>query len=137
MIKCYVFLWRWNIYAVIETGGKQYIASPGKTINVELLDAPEGEKVELENVLLISDDNKVTIGKPYVKGAKVVATSSGSFKDKKVTIFKYKPKTRHNVKTGHRQTLTKLTIDKIVKSTRKPKAKVEAEATEEVKKNGS
>lgn len=100
-----------------------------------MLNAPEGEKVELENVLLISDDKKVTVGKPFVKGAKVVATSNGSFKDEKLTIFKYKPKTRYNVKTGHRQTLTKLTIDKIVKSARKPKAK--AEATEEVKSNGS
>ena len=103
-----------------------------------MLDALEGETVELTNVLLISDDKKVTFGKPLVKGAKVVATSNGSFKDDKVIIFKYKPKTRYHVKTGHRQTLTKLTIDEIVMGgTKKAKAQVETEITEEVNSDGS
>jgi large subunit ribosomal protein L21 len=103
-----------KIYAIIETGGKQYKVTPGQTIDVERLDAAEGSSVELDRVLLIAQGEKVTVGNPTVGGAKVVATSQGEAKGKKVIVFKYKPKVRYRKKTGHRQAYTRLTIDKIV-----------------------
>jgi large subunit ribosomal protein L21 len=81
---------------------------------VDRLDAAEGATVELDRVLLIADDDKVTVGRPTVDGAKVIATSQGEHKDKKIIVFKYKPKVRYRRKTGHRQLHTRLIIDKIV-----------------------
>jgi len=104
------------MYAVIETGGKQYKVSPGETLDVERLDVAEGGTIDLDRVLLIADDDKVVVGNPIVDGAKVVATSQGDGRGKKVIVFKYKPKVRYSKKTGHRQSYTRLTIDKIVKA---------------------
>ena len=103
-----------KIYAVIETGGKQYKVTTGQSIDVERLAVAEGETVELDRVLLIADDDRVMVGKPTIPGAKVVATSKGEVKDKKIIVFKYKPKTRYRKKTGHRQFYTRLVIDQIV-----------------------
>jgi len=105
---------RTEIYAVIETGGKQYKVTPGQTIDVEYLGVAEGSTVELDRVLLIADGARVTVGTPMVTGAKVVATSQGDGKGKKIIVFKYKPKVRYRKKTGHRQLYTRLVIDKIV-----------------------
>ncbi len=74
----------------------------------------EGNTVELDRVLLIADGDKVTVGTPTVDGAKVVATSQGEGKGKKIIVLKYKPKVRYCKKTGHRQLYTRLIIDKIV-----------------------
>ncbi len=76
----------------------------------------DGSTVDLDKVLLIADGDKVTVGTPTVDGAKVIATSQGEGKGKKIIILKYKPKVRYRKKTGHRQWYTKLTIDKIVAS---------------------
>ena len=103
-----------KIYAIIETGGKQYKVTLGQTIDVERLDAAEGDTVELDRVLLIADGDKVTVGTPVVEGAKVIATSQGEGKGKKIIVFKYKPKVRYRRKMGHRQLYTRLTVDKIV-----------------------
>ena len=74
----------------------------------------EGFPVELDRVLLIADDDRVTVGTPIIEGAKVIATSRGGGKAKKIIVFKYKPKVRYRKKTGHRQLYTRLAIDKIV-----------------------
>ena len=103
-----------EIYAIIETGGKQYKVTPGLTIDVERLEVDEGNTIELDRVLLIADGDEVTVGTPTIDGAKVVATSRGDGKGKKLIIFKYKPKVRYRKKTGHRQLYTRLAIDKIV-----------------------
>jgi len=103
-----------KIYAVIETGGKQYKVSPGQTIDVERLEVAEGKTVDLDRVLLIADGKRVTVGAPTVDGAKVVATSQGEGKGDKIIVFKYKPKVRYRKKTGHRQLYTRLVIDEIV-----------------------
>jgi large subunit ribosomal protein L21 len=103
-----------KIYAIIETGGKQYRVNPGQTIDVERLDVAEGDTVELDKVLLIGDGDRVTVGTPTVDGAKVVATSKGTGKGDKVIVLKYKPKVRYRKKTGHRQLHTRLVVDKIV-----------------------
>jgi large subunit ribosomal protein L21 len=105
---------RVEIYAVIETGGKQYKVTPGQVIDVERLDVTEGSTVELDKVMLIADGDRVTVGTPTIDGAKVVATSQGEGKGKKIIVFKYKPKVRYRKKTGHRQLYTRLVIDKIV-----------------------
>jgi len=107
-------LWRFEIYAIIETGGKQYKVTPGETVDVERLDVAEGNTIELDRVLLIADGDKVNVGTPTVDGAKVVATSQGEGRTKKIIVFKYKPKVRYRKKTGHRQFYTRLAIDKIV-----------------------
>ena len=103
-----------KIYAIIETGGKQYKVTPGQIIDVERLDVAEGDTVELDKVLLIADGDKITVGTPVVSGAKVVTTSQGEGKSKKIIVFKYKPKVRYRKKTGHRQMYTRLAIDRIV-----------------------
>ncbi len=105
---------RLKIYAIIEAGGKQYKVTPGQVIDVDRLDVAEGDTVELDKVLLIADDDKVTVGTPTVGGAKVIATSQGEGKGKKIIVFKYKPKVRYRKKTGHRQFYTRLAIDKII-----------------------
>lgn len=105
--------WRLIIYAIIESGGKQYKVAPGQTIYVERLDIAEGNTVTLDKVLLIADGDNLTIGSPTIDGAKVIAIANGEVKDKKIVVFKYKPKVRYRKKTGHRQFHTRLTIDKI------------------------
>ncbi len=74
----------------------------------------EGSTVELDKVLLIADGDKVTAGTPTIDGAKVIATSQGDGKGKKIIVLKYKPKVRYRKKTGHRQLYTRLVIDQIV-----------------------
>ena len=74
----------------------------------------EGNTVELDKVLLIADGDQVTAGTPVIDGAKVVATSQGDGRGKKVIVFKYKPKVRYRKKTGHRQLYTRLVIDNII-----------------------
>lgn len=74
----------------------------------------EGDTVELGKVLLIADDDRVSVGTPTVDGAKVLATSQGGGKGKKIIVFKYKPKVRYRKKTGHRQLYTRLAIDRII-----------------------
>jgi len=100
-------------YAIVEDGGKQYKAVEGKTIEVDHFSADVGEQVDLERVLLIVDDDKVNIGAPVVKGAKVSATVVAQVKGPKIVVFKYKPKIRYRVKTGHRQKYTRLLIEAI------------------------
>lgn len=105
---------RLEIYAIIETGGKQYRVNPGQTIDIERLEVAEGNTVELNRVLLIADGERVVVGTPTVDGAKVMATAKGDGKGKKVIVFRYKNKVRSRKKTGHRQLYTRLVIDKIV-----------------------
>ncbi len=105
---------RSKIYALIETSGRQFKVSPGQTITVDKITAAEGSPVELDKVLLISDEGKITSGRPFIEGAKVTATVVGAGVGKKVIIFKYKSKTRYRKKMGHRQLFTKITIKDIV-----------------------
>ncbi len=102
------------MYAIIETGSKQYKVTPGQTIAVEQLNIAEGNQVELDKVLLIADGEKITVGKPSIKGAKVLATTIGNRRQKKIIVFKYKPKVRYRRKIGHRQSYTQLNINEIV-----------------------
>jgi large subunit ribosomal protein L21 len=100
-------------YAIIESGGKQYRAIEGATIEVDRLPAEAGEQVPLESVLLVVNDDQVSVGKPLVEGARVNATVVEQFKGPKIVVFKYRPKKRYRVKTGHRQLYTRLVINSI------------------------
>jgi len=101
-------------YAIIETGGKQYKVSEGQTINVERLEAEVGGSVQLDKVLLLAEGDNVTVGKPLVEGARVMATVKENGREKKVIVFKFKAKVRERKKNGHRQGFTSLSIDKIL-----------------------
>jgi large subunit ribosomal protein L21 len=101
-------------YAILEDGGKQYKAVEGGMIEVDRYSAEVGEQVDLERVLLIAEDETVTVGTPTVAGAKVLATVVAQVKGPKVVTFKYTPKKRYRVKKGHRQQYTRLQIESIV-----------------------
>ena len=100
-------------YAIIESGGKQYRAEEGGTIVVDRLPAEEGEQLVLDNVLLVVNDDAVSVGTPAVNGAKVSASVVSQEKGPKIIVFKYRPKKRYRVKTGHRQQYTRLKIESI------------------------
>lgn len=101
------------MFAVIETGGKQYRVTEGDTIYVEKLGVDEGNQITFDKVLLVSNNGSVKVGTPTVEGAKVVAKVDKQGKAKKIIVFKYKAKKNYRKKTGHRQPYTKLTIEKI------------------------
>lgn len=98
------------MYAVIETGGKQYCVNEGQTISVEKLDVAVGETVCIKEVLVVGKDGETVVGKPYVEGATVEAEVVENGKAAKVVIFKYKAKKDSRKKQGHRQPYTKLLI---------------------------
>ena len=100
------------MYAIIETGGKQYKVAVGDTIKVEKLDAKVGDKITFDKVLAIVDDN-ITLGNPTIDGKTVTATCMVQAKDKKVIVYKYKRKSGYHKKNGHRQYYTEVKIDSI------------------------
>lgn len=101
------------MYAVIETGGKQYKVQEGDVVFVEKLAADEGSAFTFDKVLAISNEGTMTFGNPVVANASVSAKVLGHGKDSKVIIFKYKAKKTYRKKQGHRQPFTKLQIEKI------------------------
>lgn len=101
------------MYAIIETGGKQYRVSPGQRIRVEKIDAEVGSTVELDRVLAVRSDDGLEVGTPHVEGARAVARVVDQIRDDKVIVFKYKPKVNYRVKRGHRQAYTELLIEAI------------------------
>lgn len=99
--------------AVIKTGGKQYIVSPGQKIKIEKLEGKEGSGIAFNNVLLLEKDGKIDVGHPLIEDAKVSGKILKQGKGDKVIIFKYKPKKRYHVKKGHRQFFTEVEIGDI------------------------
>src|SRR5690625_3152327 len=102
------------MYAVVETGGKQYRVQEGDVLFVEKLDVEEGSTVDFDKVLVLSNDDGLTVGKPLVEGAKVEGSVLEHGKNKKVIVFKYRDKKNYKRKQGHRQPYTKIKIEKIV-----------------------
>ena len=101
------------MYAIIETGGKQYKVSEGDVVFVEKLDVEAGSTVTIDKVLVVADGADVKVGAPYVEGATVAATAVKNGKEKKIIVYKYKAKKGYHKKQGHRQPYTKLEITKI------------------------
>lgn len=116
------------MYAVIEACGKQYKVTKGDVVFFEKLDVEEGKKVTFDKVVLLSNDGKVEVGAPYVKGIKVEGKVVAHGKGKKIIVFKYKAKKNYKRKQGHRQPYTKVEITAI----KLPAAKKEVAAEEKV-----
>ena len=112
------------MYAIIESCGKQYKVSQGDVVFFEKLDTEEGKKVTFSDVVLVSDEKKIQVGNPYVKGVKVEGKVVSHGKHKKIIVYKMKPKKNYRRKQGHRQPYTKVEITAI-KTTAKKAEKVE------------
>lgn len=102
------------MYAIIETGGKQFKVQEGDIIDVEKLNAQEGETVEVTRVLAVAEGDKLVVGRPVVEGARAVLKVLEHGKDKKILVFKYKPKKNYRKTRGHRQPYTKVVVEKIL-----------------------
>ena len=102
------------MYAIVESGGRQYRAEVGHSFSTEKLPYEVGEQIELDNVLLLAKDGSVLVGQPTVDGAKVKATVVEQYRGKKIFVWKYKPKKRYRRRQGHRQYYTRLRIDEII-----------------------
>ncbi len=102
------------MYAIVESGGRQYRAEEGHSFSTEKLPYEVGEQIELENVLLLADGGDIKVGQPNVAGVTVKATVVEQYRGKKIFVWKYKPKNRYRNRRGHRQYYTRLRIDEIV-----------------------
>ncbi|WP_026485965.1 50S ribosomal protein L21 [Caldanaerobius polysaccharolyticus] len=102
------------MYAIIETGGKQYRVQEGDVLDIEKLNAEPNDVVEFDKVLAVSKDGNLQVGSPYVEAAKVQAKVLEHGKGKKIIVFKYKPKKNYRRKKGHRQLFTRVEIQKIL-----------------------
>lgn len=109
------------MYAIVRCGGRQYRAEVGQSIVVEKLPLEVGEQIELDEVLLVSDDGKIQVGQPLVEGARVKLTVAEQFRGKKIIVWKFRPKQRYRRKQGHRQYYTRLHIDDIVTGSKRRK----------------
>ena len=121
------------MYAIIESCGKQYKVAEGDVVFFEKLDAEEGKKVTFDKVIFVSEDGKVQVGNPYVKGVKVEGKVVSHGKGKKIIVFKMKPKKNYRRKQGHRQPYTKVEITSIKTAAKKEETKA-ASAKAESKK---
>jgi large subunit ribosomal protein L21 len=101
------------MYALIEYKGKQYKAEKGVVLTVDKIDAEKGSTIDIETVLLVSDDGNVTVGAPYVSGAHVNVVVEDSFRNKKVLVLKYKSKKDYRRLIGHRQPYTNIRVEGI------------------------
>ena len=115
------------MYAIIKSCGRQYKVAEGDVVFFEKLEAEEGKKITFDNVILVSEDGKVQVGNPYVKGVKVEGKVVSHGKHKKIIVFKMKAKKNERKKQGHRQPYTKVEITSIKLATAK---KAETKATE-------
>ena len=120
------------MYAIIETGGKQYKVQSGDVLFIEKLDAAEESTVTFDKVVAVHNDKELKLGAPYVKGATVEAKVLKNGKGKKITVYTYRPKKGSQRKMGHRQPYTKVQIEAVnAKAPRAAKAKADTEAAAE------
>ena len=123
------------MYAILETGGKQYRVAEGDVIVVEKLPGEAGDAIEFDKVLLISDGADVKVGTPYIEGAKIAGEIVETGKGKKVIVYKYKSKKDYRKKQGHRQPFTSVEITSLTGKARAKKAEPKAEEAAEVVEN--
>jgi large subunit ribosomal protein L21 len=102
------------MFAIIETGGKQYRVSKGSVLEVDRIDSPTGDKIQIDKVVLLSGEDRTIVGKPYVGGSSVAATVIDQGREKKIRVFKFKQRKRYRKTIGHRQYYSKIMIDEIV-----------------------
>ena len=115
------------MYAIIESCGRQYKVAEGDVVFFEKLEVEEGKKVTFDKVVLVSDDKKIEVGAPYVKGIKVEGKEVSHGKAKKILVYKYKAKKNYRRTQGHRQPYTKVEITSIKTAAAKAEEKVETE----------
>ncbi len=118
------------MYAVFKTGGKQYRATTGDILKIEKLDADKGATVELDQVLMVGEGEKVKIGSPFLKGGKVTATVVDHGRGEKINILKFKRRKQHMKRMGHRQDYTQIEITGIAASAPKKKKVSKVKAKE-------
>ncbi len=116
------------MYAIIESCGRQYKVSEGDVVFFEKLEAEEGKKITFDNVVLVSNDQEVEVGTPYVKGVKVEGKVVSHGKGEKILVYKYKAKKNYRRTQGHRQPYTKVEITKIKTAEEKAEKVEKAEA---------
>lgn len=119
-----------EMYAIVETGGKQYQMEEGRYLKVELLDAEPNSKVVFDKIVMLANGKKSKIGQPYVKGASVEGTILAHDKEKKIIVYKQRPKKGYRKKQGHRQGFTKVMITKIRATAQKKSTEAETTETE-------
>jgi len=102
-----------NLFAIAETSGRQYLFKVNKYYDLDRVNAKEKEKITLNNILLIKDNKKISIGKPYIKNAKVELEVMSHLRDKKIIVYKMRPKKKTRRKMGHRQELTRVMVKSI------------------------
>ena len=111
------------MYAIIESCGRQYKVAEGDVVFFETLEAEEGKEITFDNVILVSEDGKVQVGNPYVKGVKVEGKVVAHGKHKKIVVFKMKAKKNERTKQGHRQPYTKVEITSVMTGAKKAETK--------------
>ena len=117
-----------QMYAIVETGGKQYKMEEGRYLKVELLDGAVDSKLVFDKVVMLANGKKSKVGQPYVKGASVEGTILANDKEKKIIVYKQRPKKGYRKKQGHRQGFTKVMITKIRATAQKKAAEETTEA---------
>ena len=102
-----------NLFAIAETSGRQFLFKVNKYYDLDRINAKEKQKITLNNILLVKDDNNISIGKPYIKNAKVELEVMSHLRDKKIIVYKMRPKKKTRRKMGHRQELTRVMVKSI------------------------
>jgi large subunit ribosomal protein L21 len=125
------------MYAVVDSGGKQYRVEPGRTLVVDRLDAEAGATVTFDRVLLIADDDGVTVGTPTVAGASVRGTVVAHGRGPKVIVFRFRPKAHYRRRTGHRSALTQVRIEEIATASARKSSKAAEKPAADASESGS
>ena len=118
-----------NLFAIAETSGRQFLFKVNKYYDLDRINAKEKEKITLNNILLIKDNKNISIGKPYIKNAKVELEVMSHLRDKKIIVYKMRPKKKTRRKMGHRQELTRVMVKSITKGTSESKSSAKAESS--------
>ena len=118
-----------NLFAIAETSGRQFLFKVNKYYDLDRINAKEKEIITLDNILLIKENNNISIGKPYIKNAKVELEVMSHLRDKKIIVYKMRPKKKTRRKMGHRQELTRVMVKSITKGTSESKSSAKAESS--------
>ena len=118
-----------NLFAIAETSGRQFLFKVNKYYDLDRINAKEKEKITLNNILLINDNKNVSIGKPYIKNAKVELEVMSHLRDKKIIVYKMRPKKKTRRKMGHRQELTRVMVKSITIGKDGPKNSTKLESS--------
>ena len=118
-----------NLFAIAETSGRQFLFKVNKYYDLDRINAREKEIITLDNILLIKENNNISIGKPYIKNAKVQLEVMSHLRDKKIIVYKMRPKKKTRRKMGHRQELTRVMVKSITKGISESKSSAKAESS--------